>query len=184
MSIQPIYKERWLELFVCALVVAVISLFVNIQDPAGIVIMTSLASTALALMVAPEARTNSVRTVLISYAVAILVSVVFGLVFFSYIDAFFVNENLLFFIKFFLMLVTTLLLFGYFDAYHPPSIGAMLTYLIAEGFDDLHLILFVSLSVIFLLVFIKCYLYQRPSNGLDWKDFGKEFTREFRGRKG
>ncbi|MCP3674762.1 MAG: hypothetical protein GY829_09895, partial [Gammaproteobacteria bacterium] len=81
MAIQAMYKDRWAELFVCALVMALISLLINTQDPAGIVIVTSLASTSLALMVAPGAPTNTVRAVTLSYTFAMFISVTFGLIF-------------------------------------------------------------------------------------------------------
>ena len=87
MKIQPMYKNRWTELFVCALVVSIISLLINSQNPAGIVIITSLASTSLALMVAPGAPTNSIRAVMLSYVSAMFISVVFGLIFSLYIDS-------------------------------------------------------------------------------------------------
>lgn len=179
MTMQPIYKDRWAELIVCALVVSVISLLIEEQNPSGIVIITSLASTSLALMVAPGAPTNSIRAVLFSYILAMFVSVFFGFVFSYYIDGLIINTGLLFFIKFFVMLLATLFLFGFFDSYHPPAIGAMLTYFIDTDFDDPSLIIYVPIAVIFLLATIKCYIYLRHSDEFKWKNIGAEFHRGF-----
>jgi len=180
MAIQPMYKDRWTELLFCAFVVSLVSLLINTQNPSGIVIVTSLASTSLALMIAPGAATNSIRAVFFSYTFAMFVSVVFGLIFSLYIDALFSNDIALFFIKFFTMLLATLFLFGIFDSYHPPSIGAMLTYFIDTGFDDLSLLIFVPLAVVFLLATIKCYIYIRHSDEFKWKEFAWEFSRNYR----
>jgi len=180
MAVQPMYKDRWTELLVCALVVALISLLINTRNPAGIVIVTSLASTSLGLMIAPGAATNSIRAVCLSYTLAMLISVLLGLVFSLYLDAFFENEVLMFFVKFFTMLVATLFLFGLFDAYHPPAIGAMLTYLIDTGFDDLSILIYVPLAVIFLLATIKSYIYMNHSDEFKWKNIGKEFRSDYR----
>lgn len=181
MPIQPMYKKRWTELFVCTLVVALISLLINAQNSAGIIIITSLASTSLALMIAPGAATNSIHSVLLSYSFAIIVSVSLGLIFSLYIDALFENSKLLFFIKFFVMLLATLFLFGAFNAYHPPAIGAMLTYLIDTDFDDFSLIIYTPISVVFLLATIKSYIYMTYPD-FKWKDFGMEFSINFRKR--
>ncbi|MCP4270405.1 MAG: hypothetical protein GY781_00355 [Gammaproteobacteria bacterium] len=180
MAVQPMYKNRWTELIFCAFVVSLISLLINTQNPAGIVIVTSFASTSLALMVAPGAATNSIRAVFLSYSFAMLVSVVFGLIFSLHIDVLISNVIALFFIKFFTMLLATLFLFGTYDAYHPPAIGAMLTYFIDTGFDDLSLLVYVPLAVIFLLATIKCYIYLRHSDEFKWREFGKEFRRYYR----
>lgn len=176
MAIHPIYKDRWTELIFCAFIVSLISLLINLQNPAGIVIITSLASTSLALMVAPGAITNSIRSVFLSYVIAMGISVAFGMLFSLYIDQYFEASSTLFFIKFLLMLLSTLMLFGFFNAYHPPAIGAMLTYFIDHGFLDLSLILLVPVSVIFLLATIKSYIYYRYSDKFKWKDFSKEFS--------
>jgi len=180
MAIKPMYRDRWTELFVCAFVVALISLLINTQNPAGVVIVTSLASTSLGLMVAPGAATNSIRAVYLSYTFAMLISVLFGLFFSFYFDSFIENEVLLFFIKFFVMLLATLFLFGVFDAYHPPAIGAMLTYVIDTDFDDLYILIYVPLAVVFLLATIKSYIYIRYSTDFKWKDIGKEFKSNYR----
>jgi len=180
MALQAMYKDRWTELFVCALVVSLISLEVNIQDPSGIVIITSLASTSLGLMVAPGAPTNSIRAVFLSYTFAMFISVSFGFLFTNFIDPLFDNDALLFFIKFLLMLLATLFLFGIFDAYHPPSIGAMLTYFIDTGFDDWGLIIYVPISVVFLLASIKSYIYFKHPEQFKWKDLKNEFSRNYR----
>jgi len=180
MAVQAMYKDRWAELFVCALVVSLISLLINTQNPAGIVIVTSFSSTALALMVAPGSNTNSIRAVYFSYTFAMFISVSLGLVFSLYLDALFENQNLLFFIKFYVMLLATLILFGIFSSYHPPAIGAMLTYFIDTSFDDLSLLLYVPISVIFLLASIKSYIYIRHSDEFKWKDIGKEFRSNYK----
>ncbi|MFT5451403.1 MAG: hypothetical protein ACI9N9_000887 [Enterobacterales bacterium] len=180
MAIHAMYKDRWTELFVCAIVVAFISLEINLQNPAGIVIITSLASTSLALMVAPGAPTNSIRSVFLSYTCAMFVSVAFGMLFSSYIDRLFDNDGLLFFIKFFTMLVATLFLFGLFNAYHPPSIGAMLTYFIDTGFSDWSLMIYVPISVVFLLACLKSYIYFKHPEQFKWKNLKNEFTRDYR----
>jgi len=180
MAIQAMYKDRWTELFVCASVVALISLLINIQNPAGIVIITSLASTSLALMVAPGAPTNSIRSVFLSYIIAMFISVSFGMFFSLYIDSLFVNDSLLFFIKFFSMLVATLFLFGLFKAYHPPSIGAMLTYFINTEFADWIFIIYVLISVVFLLACIKSYIYFKHPEQFKWKNLKNEFSRDYR----
>ena len=180
MAVQAMYKDRWAELFVCALVVALISLLVNTQNPAGIVIVTSLASTSLALMVAPGAHTNTVRAIYLSYTFAMFVSVSLGLIFSLYIDAYIENAEILFFIKFFVMLLATLFFFGLFDSYHPPAIGAMLTYFIDTGFDDLSLIVYVPIAVIFLLASIKSYFYLRYSDEFKWKDIRREFRSDYK----
>jgi len=174
---KAMYKHRWAELLVIALVISVISLLIEIENHAGIVLVTSLASTALGLMIAPGAFTNSIRSVFLSYIFAMCISVVFGFIFSYYIDEYFTNQNLLFFTKFLVMLSATLLLFGYFDVYHPPSIGAMLTYFIDDGFSDVGLIIFVPVSVIFLLASIKSYIYLRHPDEFKWSDFPKEFKR-------
>jgi len=180
MAIQAMYKDRWTELFVCAIVVAFISLEINLQNPSGIVIITSLASTSLGLMVAPGAPTNSIRSVFLSYTFAMLVSVSFGMLFSLYIDPLFDNAPLLFFIKFFTMLVATLYLFGMFNAYHPPSIGAMLTYFIDTGFSDWGLIIYVPISVVFLLACLKSYIYFKHPDQFKWKNLKNEFSRDYR----
>jgi len=74
----------------------------------------------------------------------------------------------------------TLFLFGLFDAYHPPAIGAMLTYLIDTGFDDLSILIYVPLAVIFLLATIKSYIYMNHSDEFKWKNIGKEFRSDYR----
>jgi len=174
------YKNRWTELFFCAIVVAFISLEINLQNPAGIVIITSLASTSLGLMVAPGAPTNSIRSVFLSYTFAMFISVCFGILFSRYIDPLLDNDSLLIFLKFFTMLVATLFLFGLFDAYHPPSVGAMLTYFIDTGFADWSLIIYVPISVIFLLACIKSYIYFRHPEQFKWKNLKNEFSRNYR----
>jgi uncharacterized membrane protein len=82
------------------------------------------------------------------------------------------------FVEFFLMLSATLLLFGFFDVYHPPSIGAMLTYFIDRGFSDADVIIFVPICVVFLLATIKTYIYWRHPEQFKWQDFPKEFKRQ------
>ena len=179
MAIHAMYKDRWTELFLCALVVALISLLINVQNPSGIVLVASFASTALGLMVAPGSPTNTIRAVFLSYSFAILISFTFGYVFIHYIDPLLASESLFFFIKFFIMLLATLFLFGYFNSYHPPAIGAMLTYFMETKFDGASLVIFVPVSVIFLLATIKSYIYIRHSDEFKWKDIGMEFTRNY-----
>ncbi len=184
MSIHPIYKHRWSELFVCAIVVALVSMLINVQSPSGVIIIGSLASTSLAVMVAPGSPTNSIRSVLLSYIIAMFVSVTVGFVFSFYIDSIFSslvdNQMILFFVKFLIMLMFTLFLFGYFNAYHPPSIGAMLTYTIDTGFDDIGLIIVVPMSVIFILACIKSYIYYRHPEQYKWSEFAQEFSKSYR----
>jgi len=142
MAIQPMYKNSWTELMVCAIVVSLISLLIETQNPAGIVIITSLASTALALMVAPGAATNSIRSVFLSYIFAMFVSVFLGFSFSYYIDAFFNNAELLFFIKFFVMLLATLFLFYCFRCSSKPRymrINAWLLLVLIPTFLHFHL---------------------------------------------
>ena len=110
MAIHAMYKDRWAELIVCALVVSLTSLLINEQNPSGIVIITSLASTSLGLMVAPAAATNTIRAVFLSYTFAMFVSVVLGLLFSFTINKMIDNESVLFFIKFLVMLLATLIL--------------------------------------------------------------------------
>lgn len=175
--IKPIYRHRWGELVVIALVISIISFLINVENPSGIVIITSLASTALGLMVAPGAATNSVRSVFYSYIIALFVSVTFGFIFVQYLDGFIEDTNMLFFIEFLIMLTVTLLLFGFWDAYHPPAIGAMLTYFIDRGMTDGDLIIFVPMSVIFLLATIKAYIYFSNPNQFKWSHLPAEFKR-------
>lgn len=177
MKIKPMYQHRWAELLIIALVISIISLLLNIENPAGIVIITSLASTALGLMVAPGAFTNSVRSVFLSYILALFVSVFTGWIYLQVFSGDVGLTSVVFFIKFLIMLSATLLLFGFFDVYHPPSIGAMLTYFIDHGFSDADLIIFVPICVIFLLATIKTYIYTRHSDQFKWADFR---TNEFK----
>jgi len=180
LPIQAIYKHKWTELLLVVVVISVISLVIDTSDHGGIIIITSLASTALALIVAPHAKTNSIRSVFLSYIIALFVSVAVGFVFSLYIERYFENMELLFFTKFLVLLFSTLLLFGYFDSYHPPSIGAMLTYTIDTGFEDVGLMIFVPLSVVFVLVTIKSYIYIRHPDEHPWKEFPKEFSKFYR----
>jgi hypothetical protein len=172
------YQHRWGELMTIALVLSIISLLVNIENPAGLVIVTSLASTALALMVAPGAFTNTIRSVFLSYLLALFVSVSFGFMFSHVFELGIEATPVILFVEFFLMLSATLLLFGFFDVYHPPSIGAMLTYFIDRGFSDADVIIFVPICVVFLLATIKTYIYWRHPEQFKWQDFPKEFKRQ------
>ena len=183
MRIRPMYKDRWAELFICTLVVIIISLMVNIQDPSGLLIITSLASTSLALMVAPGAPTNSIRSVFLSYLIAMFVAITFALLFTTFVEKLITNPILLFFLEFYLMLLVTLLLFGVFNAYHPPAIGAMLAYFIDTRFDDLALLFFIPVSVVFILASIKSYIYTKHSDEFKWRDIGLEFSRDYRKRR-
>jgi len=180
LPIQPIYKHKWTELLVVAVIVSVISLVIDTSDHGGIIIISSFASTSLALMVAPEAVTNSIRSVFLSYMIALFVSVAVGLFFSAYIEQYIENGKLIFFLKFLILLLCTLFLFGYFNSYHPPSIGAMLAYTINTGFEDVGLLIYVPLSVIFLLVTIKSYIYIRHPDEHPWKDFPKEFSKFYK----
>ena len=173
----PIYKNHWSELVLVAFVLATISLLINIENPAGIVIVTSLASTALGLMVAPISHTNSIRSVFMSYILALFVAVTFGYLFAEYLENRIDNQQLLFFVEFFIMLSMTLLFFGFFDVYHPPSIGAMLAYFIDRGLGDADLIVILPLAVLFLLTTIKSYIYFRHPDKFNLETFKQEFKR-------
>ena len=177
MRITPIYKNHWSELIIVALVLATISFAVNIENPAGIVIVTSLASTALGMMVAPMSHTNSIRSVFLSYILALFVAVTFGYLFAEYLDNRIENTQLLFFVEFFIMLSMTLVLFGFYDVYHPPSIGAMLAYFIDRGFNDADLIIILPTAVLFLLLAIKSYIYLRHPDKFNKDTLRQELRR-------
>lgn len=177
LEIKPIYRHRWGELIVIALVISIISFLINVENPSGIVIITSLASTALGLMIAPGAATNSVRSVFLSYIIALFVSLAFGFLFAQYLDGLIEDTSVLFFIEFLIMLTVTLLLFGFLDAYHPPAIGAMLAYFINRGMNDIDLLIFVPMSVIFLLATIKAYIYFSNPKQFQWSHLPSEFRR-------
>ena len=90
-----------------------------------------------------------------------------------------IDTDVLVFIKFFSIIFITLILFGIVDAYHPPAIGAMLTYLIEENLSVEVLLWYVMVSVVFMLVLLKWYVYKRFPHRLSKEDFRLEFTRDF-----
>ncbi|MBF0274614.1 MAG: HPP family protein [Nitrospinae bacterium] len=165
-KLKPIPKDHWPDLFVCAASVALISCFVSIGNPAEIVVVTSFASSALAIMVAPDAATNETRSVILSYIIATLASSFAIFLLHNVITVFNNHETIFTFLKFFLLLFVTLFFFGIFDAYHPPSIGATLTYLIQPNLSTTKLFIDVLISLTILLIVIKPYTYYRQQKTL------------------
>jgi len=164
-------KKLWHNHFVPSLIaglgVAVVAIFFKLNVP-NVILFSSIGASAMILANNESHHLTKLRTALLSYFVAIIISLIIAWV--NNIYEFHWAINLFFVV--FLVGITLYLT----DSVHPPAVSAALAFVLFEGSAaDL---IYLFLSIIVLLVVIRFMSYT-VSSKLSTKKFLHEFKKEF-----
>lgn len=163
---RAVWHRRFIPSLVAGLAVALVTIFFEMTT-SNIILFASLGASAAILTHKYVHRLSILRTVLLSYLVALLLSIA-----------------VLFFIRRFslpawlsvLLTVTSVTLGIYlFNVFHPPAVGASLSFITFEGSTREMLIVF--FSVLVLLVLIKLLTYVFYYENLQLRKFKQEFRK-------
>ena len=151
------------------LAVALVSILFRLSSD-GLLLFASLGASAAVMGYFPKSRMNSVRTIVISYVLVILVSMVclylsnnfgLGLATMMFLAVFLSTSSMMF-----------------CDAFHPPAISASLGFMLMTA-APFYLIIMLA-CVISLIVMIK-FLYYIHLEELEVEEFVREFTKHHYG---
>ncbi len=163
-----------LDLFVCAVVLSTFTFLLEFTESTPIII-ACFASSSLSMVVLPVSKTNSIRSIFLSYLIAAICSSSLS-VLFGYLNWHFLGSEAL---EFLFMIFLTLVLFSYFGALHPPAIGATLSYFIGGDATGGFYLVYSSFLIALILLLIKSYLYLSNPSVLRPEYFKKEFSKDY-----
>ncbi len=159
---------------IAGLSVALLALFLTKSlSQGGLILFASVAATAGVMCHFPKSKSNSLRSVILSYACAIIISILIWQGIQMY------NTSLV--LASFLAVFSVSVMFYIFDIFHPPAISAVMGFLLYND-QQLHhlLVLFVSLIGLLIILKLLWYIYAEE---LQIEHFVKEFTQKHYGRK-
>ncbi len=156
---------------VIGLAVALITGLLASRTKEGLILFASIAATAGLICHAPKQRSNSLRSVMLSYAVAVIVSIVVW----NVITTSALSLSLALFIAIF----TTSFLLLLFDIFHAPALTAVMGFLLYTG--QLSHLLFLLVGVWLVCIGVK-FLWYAASEELKVEHFVKEFTKRHYGQ--
>ncbi len=135
-----------------------------------LLLFACLGSSSSAVVFAPLAKTNSLRSIVLAYVTTSLISIAMYPIRES--------PDLPLPFQCFLAVCLSIALMRSVDAMHPAAVGSGMAFLIYRR--DVWTLLLLMLAVVTLLVVVKilAYIYRRE---LTFKDFHREFRREFYG---
>ena len=157
--------------FIIGLAVAVITGLLASRTKEGLLLFASVAATAGLMCHAPKQRSNSLRTVMFSYAVAVIMSIIVWNIIRSYP----LSLSLALFIGLFAASFLLLL----FDIFHAPALTAVMGFLLYSG--KLSDLVWLLLGVWLVCIGIK-FLWYAASEELKVEHFVKEFTKRHYGQ--
>lgn len=152
--------------------VALVAWMVQGLEEGDILLFACLGSSASAVVFAPLARTNSLRTIVTAYVIAAVVCI--GL------TPIHQNQWLPIPFQCALAVAIPVVLMRLMDALHPAAIGSALAFIIQDRpLRDLSMLM---LAILGLLTIVKvlAYIYLQD---LEFKKFGYEFRRDYYGRE-
>ncbi|QDU63619.1 hypothetical protein Pan216_45000 [Planctomycetes bacterium Pan216] len=138
----------------------------------AILLFGCLGSSSAAIVMAPLARVNSLRSVSIAYLIACAVSL-------AYYPLREFHQSLLP-LHCFLIVTTAVVLARLLDAMHPSAVGAALAFVIYQRSLGTLVILFLMIECVLILIKVFAYLIMKD---LHFRDFAKEFRREYYGKE-
>ncbi len=156
---------------IIGLAVALITGLLASRTKEGLILFASIAATAGLMCHAPKQRSNSLRSIMFSYALAVLVSIVVW----NLIRSYSLSLSLALFIALF---ATSFLLF-LFDVFHAPALTAATGFLLYTG--QLSDLLFLLVGVWLVCIGVK-FLWYAASEELKVEHFVKEFTKKHYGQ--
>lgn len=162
-----IWHQHFIPSLIAGLSVAIVALFFRLNIP-NVILFSSIGASAIILAHTNSHHLTKLRTALLSYFTAIIISLI--LVWVNSLYAFHWAINL-FFVVFLVSIAMYLI-----DSVHPPAVSAALAFVLFEG-KTLDLI-YLYLSIMVLLIFIRFASYTLSSN-LSIKKFLHEFKKEF-----
>ena len=152
--------------------VALVAWLVRSLQEGDLLLFACLGSSAAAVVFAPLARTNSLRTIVAAYVIATAICIVLSPVH----D----RELLPMPLQCFLAVGVPIVLMRLIDAMHPAAIGAAMAFIIQDR-PVRHLSLLL-LAIIGLLTIVKVLAYVYLED-LEFKKFGHEFRQEYYGEE-
>lgn len=152
--------------------VALVAWLVQSLEEGDLLLFACLGSSAAAVVFAPLARTNSLRTIVAAYIIASVVCIV--------LSPIHDGELLPIPLQCFLAVGIPIVIMRLIDAMHPAAIGSAMAFIIQDR-PVRHLAL-LMLAIIGLLTIVKilAYIYLED---LEFRKFGREFRREYYGKE-
>ncbi|MEO2008627.1 MAG: HPP family protein [Pirellulaceae bacterium] len=167
-------QDRWLASAINGAIagasVALVAWLVTTTHEGDMLLFACLGSSAASVVFAPVAKSNSLRTIICAYVIASLTCLVlFPIREFTYPP-----------VQCFLAVALPVTFMRWMDSMHPAAIGASLAFIIYDR--DVKLIILLLLAILGLLTIVKvlAYIYLEE---LKFKDFGREFRREYYGQE-
>ena len=154
--------------------VALIAWLVSTLQAGDVLLFACLGSSAASVVFAPLAKNNSLRSIFGAYMIA--AAVCFALAPLEHQEILPLPLPLLCFLAVFLPIVLMRLA----GCMHPAAIGSALAFIIFER--DIKSVLMLLLAIVGLLTVVKVLVYLYLED-LVFRDFGKEFRREFYGKE-
>lgn len=152
--------------------VALVAWLVQNRQEGDLLLFACLGSSAAAVVFAPLAKTNSLRTIVAAYVIATLICILLSPIH---------NGQLLPMpLQCFLAVGVPIVIMRLIDAMHPAAIGAAMAFIIQDR-PVRHLALLL-LAIIGLLTIVKILAYMYLED-LEFKRFGHEFRRDYYGKE-
>ncbi len=166
-------ESRWLAAIINALIAGIaVALVAWMFDESQLLLFACLGSSAASVVFAPLAKANSLRSIIISYAAAVLVS----LVLLPLHD----NQLAPIAVQCFLAVTLTVFLTRMLDALHPAAIGSAMAFIIYDRDGSSLLMLMFAIIALLAIVKILAYVYLEE---LEFRNFHLEFRRRYYGRE-
>lgn len=152
--------------------VAIVAWLVQSLEEGDLLLFACLGSSGAAVVFAPLAKTNSLRTIVSAYVIAAVVCTV--------LSPIHDNKLLPLPLQCFLAVGIPIVAMRLTDAMHPAAIGSAMAFIIQDR-PVRHLALLI-LAIIGLLTIVKILTYVYLEE-LEFKKFGREFRREYYGQE-
>ena len=152
--------------------VALVAWMVQSLEEGDLLLFACLGSSAAAVVFAPLAKTNSLRTIVAAYVIAAIVCIVLAPIH--------NNEWLPIPMQCFLAVGIPIVLMRLIDAMHPAAIGSAMAFII-QNRPIRHLSLLL-MAIIGLLTIVKILAYVYLEE-LEFRKFGREFNRTYYGHE-
>ena len=163
---RTIWHRRFIPSLIAGLTVAIITFFFQLTT-SNMVMFASLGASAAILTHQEIHRLSILRTVILSYFIALIIS--FSTLLFSQ------HFTLTFPLLALLAITSSTMIMYLFDVFHPPAISATLAFIMFEGDITERIIIFSSVLVLLVLVKLLTYLFYYEQ--LEMRQFMKEFKR-------
>jgi CBS-domain-containing membrane protein len=152
--------------------VALVAWLVTTLQEGDLLLFACLGSSASSVVFAPLAKNNSLRTIILAYAIAALVCLL--------LLPIHRHELLPVPLQIFLAVGIPVTVMRLSDTMHPAAIGSALAFIIYDR--DMKSLLMLLVAIIGLLTIVKllAYIYLED---LQFRQFGREFTRRYYGKE-